>query len=141
MSREGNDVVRTLYRKKDEPARIRNDDVRDREIVKWPCPNRNITPLLSLKSPRLQLSLSRGSRRHQLRGHWPSPRRPLPRTCEFSRTPLVHVPNISRILRTWGSRSRCARACRGDTSHTSYSHVRLYRCEPPCLPTTPPQAC
>ncbi len=31
----------TSYRKKDEPARIRSDDVRDRGIVKWPCPNRN----------------------------------------------------------------------------------------------------
>src|SRR6266702_6851003 len=116
----------TSYRKKDELARIRSDDVRDRGIVKWPCPNRNITPLLSLKSPRLQLSLNRCSRKRRLRGRWLSPRRPpLPlRICEFSGTPLVHVPNTSRILRTWGSRSRYVPACRGDTSRTSYSHAR-----------------
>src|SRR6266581_1574742 len=89
--------------------------------------NRNITPLLSLKSPRLQLSLNPNSRKCLLLGHCLLPPLLL-HTCDASRTHADHVPSTSRMTHKMDSQSPHVPAYRGGTCRTNLGCVRLVGC-------------
>src|SRR6266702_2634407 len=89
--------------------------------------NCNITPLLSLKLPQLQPSLSPHNCKRLLLGRYPPPLLP-PRICDASRIHVDHVPNIFRMTHTLDSRSLHVLAYRGDTCHTNLGCVRLVEC-------------
>src|SRR6266702_3356036 len=89
--------------------------------------NRNITPLLSLKSPQLQLSLNPCSHKCLLLDRYLPPLLLL-HTCDASGIHADHVPSTSHMIRKMDSRSLCVPAYRRGICRTSLGCVRLVGC-------------
>src|SRR6266702_3601330 len=102
--------------------------------------NRNITPLLSLKLPQLQPSLSPRSCKCPLLDRYLPPLLLL-RTCDATETHVVHVPSTSHMTHKMGSQSLCVLACREGICRTNSGRTRLVECGLRCRRLRPLRAC